>query len=510
MYARRVDIVGLRCFENTGALDLGPRCNLFVGPNNSGKSTILRAVLSLQIGQQLNENDIRAGETGGGFAVEIVDVASNERQWFAHQPGGFENGVHASLEMGTGAGLAHSSFARVGLGGGNRLFHQQRPLHGVVPLLARRKASVLNEAISLSQQSYVTGTFDNLVSRIDRVATDGPDHEAFKAAVRDVLGLPITTAASVSGKVAGIHLDRNRFITLDQMGDGVTEMVGLIVELVGERGKIFALEEPETNLHPRGLKALLDVIREASKHNQFLIATHSNIVLRELGADPTTKIFRVRRDGNDPLAPSSVEECPQRAEARTDLLRELGYEFGDLGLHDAWLFLEEASAETIVNQVLVPKFAPRLVARLRTFSSAGVSELAASVDSFARLVTFVHLEPAYRGRLWVRADAGPDGTEQVEKLRKRFDWLTEDRCAMFPAEDFERYYPSTFSSKVAAALATPEKQARRAAKKALLAEVCDWTIANEEQALEEWEIAAAEPIALLRAIESELIETGRP
>lgn len=40
-----IRLVGIRCFEDTGDLALSPKCTLFVGSNNSGKSTLLKCVL---------------------------------------------------------------------------------------------------------------------------------------------------------------------------------------------------------------------------------------------------------------------------------------------------------------------------------------------------------------------------------------------------------------------------------------------------------------------------------
>src|SRR5262249_34518160 len=159
-------------------------------------------------------------------------------------------------------------------------------------------------------------------------------------------------------KEAGFYLDRDTFVTLDRMGDGIAEMVALIVELCLEEGKIFVLEEPELNLHPSGLKSLLSMVRKASIKNQFVIATHSNIVVRELGSDDNARVFRVYRESDNQLSPSIVEEVPKEPSAHLQLLRELGYDFADLGFYEGWLFLEESSAEQIINKVLIPKFAP--------------------------------------------------------------------------------------------------------------------------------------------------------
>jgi hypothetical protein len=353
------------------------------------------------------------------------------------------------------------------------------------------------------------GTFSNLYCRVDRLASAAhPSHKAYRESVLGVCGLDITSAPSPHGKHAGIYLDPRNFITLEQMGDGVTEVVGLIVDLCEERGKVFVVEEPETHLHPSGLKALLDLIKIAAQTNQFIIATHSNIVMRELGSAPGTRVFRVYRDGDTPLSPSRIERIGEEPSQRIGVLRELGYEFADLGLHDGWLFLEEASAEAIFNQVLIPRFAPSLHGRLRTYSSAGADQLAPKIASFVSLVTFIHLEPVYHGRVWVRADGDTRGKEAVADVRKAISWMSEEACTTFNETSFERYYPAQFAEAANAALSEKDKKKRNAAKHQLLQTVLKWTKECGDDATKAWTSSASEPIELLHFIQDRLLSTS--
>jgi hypothetical protein len=341
-----------------------------------------------------------------------------------------------------------------------------------------------------------------LYSQIDLVATAGhPRHDQFQRALKQIIGLPITTKATQHGKEAGFYLGEDNFASFDRMGDGVTEMVALIVAMCLERNKIFIIEEPETNLHPGGLKALLEMIRSASEQNQFVVSTHSNIVVRELGFDPATRVFRVWRDGEDYQESSQVGEVPRTPSAHIALLRELGYEFGDLGLHAGWLFLEESSAETVINKILIPGFAPKLMGRLRTFAAGGAGNVEPSVAEFQRLITFVHLEPAYEGRLWIRADGDAAGVAAAAAIRNKFWYLTDETCCCFTKSDFELYYFSCFNDRVSTVLQTKEKAARRAQKEQLLMDVLQWTKENGTLAAESWEESASEPIEALQAIE---------
>jgi AAA domain, putative AbiEii toxin, Type IV TA system len=315
--------------------------------------------------------------------------------------------------------------------------------------------------------------------------------------MRKIVGLEITMKASDEGKQAGFYLDRDTFVTLDRMGDGVTEMVAFIVELCTERNKIFVLEEPETNLHPQGLKALMAMIRAASEHNQFFIATHSSIVVRELEG--------VFRSGDAPDQVSSVEEVERSPQAHIELMQELGYAFGDFQLHDAWLFLEEASAEAIIREVLVPMFVPELVGKLRTYSAGGIGNVEPGVLDFQRLMVFVHLQPAYVDRFWVRVDGDESGRNVVRSLREKFRTVSEDAIGAFERPRFEDYYPKLFEQKASDVAKIADKKSRQKAKAMLLQSVLDWTKSNGNDAREEWEKCAQEQIQLLQLIAKSIV-----
>ncbi len=502
MHIQSIRLVGIRCFEDTRHIALSSRCNIFVGQNNTGKSTLLRGVLVAQ-GFPFGGADVRQTSTSS-FAEMFVTGISPTAQLNQRPGGSWENLQVVRLLKGNGP-EAPGHFPQVGVSDPG-IFPASHPNNTLVPFLARRKAPQFDHNVTLGHQQQLSGTFSNLYSRIDLVATAGhPRHTEFQNAVREIVGLPITTRASTAGKEAGFYLDDNDFVTLDRMGDGVTEMVALIVELCLARNKIFVLEEPETNLHPKGLKALLSMVRASSTDNQFIIATHSNIVVRELAFDAATKVFRVYRDDQDPRSPSGVEEVPKTPAAHTAVLRELGYEFTDLGLHDGWLFLEESSAERIIRDILIPKFAPALEGRLRTYSAGGASNVEPSIAEFQRLVTFIHLQPAYEGRLWVRVDDDAPGRAAVSALRTKFPYLTDQTCATFGRPAFEHYYPSHFAARIEDVLNITDKRARRVAKVQLLDEVVAWTKTKGQAATDAWETSAAEPIAVLRAIQNVIV-----
>ena len=180
----------------------------------------------------------------------------------------------------------------------------------------------------------------------------------------------MTAVPSANGQRPGVYLSDRRTIPLDQLGEGVPNLAGLLADLALSEGKLLLIEEPENDLHPRALKALLDLIETSSETNQFLVSTHSNIVARHLGAASDSRLFYVDTERGVLPPVATVQQVPSTPEARLSVLRELGYSLSDFDLWDGWLILEESSAERIIRDYLIPWFAP-LLALVRTLAAGG-------------------------------------------------------------------------------------------------------------------------------------------
>jgi hypothetical protein len=61
------------------------------------------------------------------------------------------------------------------------------------------------------------------------------------------------------GQQAGIPVGSFGYIPIESMGEGVSSQFGLITDLCIADGNLFLIEEPEDDIHPEGLKALLNV-----------------------------------------------------------------------------------------------------------------------------------------------------------------------------------------------------------------------------------------------------------
>lgn len=230
-----------------------------------------------------------------------------------------------------------------------------------------------------------------LVSRaLPLISSDIPQAIRFRKLCKDILGVKFDIFAGDNIQQIGVQVDLRNTIPIEAMGTGLSGTLSLLLGLSIARGKIFIIEEPEDDLHPKALKALLEEITVASEHNQFLISTHNSTVLTKLGAVLGTIVVHVESKGS-PLPESSYKVLKERSE-RLDVLQDLGYSFADMDLGEGWLIFEESSAERLIRQYFARWFAPKLQG-LRTVAARGNSRVEPLFQNFREMFLYAHLEP---------------------------------------------------------------------------------------------------------------------
>jgi len=484
-----------RSFAGMEPIELGP-INVFVGPNNAGKSSLLRAIYMIQGGLPPLDAEVRLGASGSRIELGLSDLR-------AGSPWGEFDIANLTATIVSGGNL-NLELENPHMHAGVQPLQAREPNHVVVPYFSKRKAVAYQEDVREENALSISPNFDYLAAKLSRLGNASfPAGERYRDTCKAILGFVVTAVPSRNGQLPGAYMADRRTIPLSQMGEGVPNIVGLLADLALSEQKILLIEEPENDLHPSALKALLGLIEESASVNQVFVSTHSNIVVRHLGGIADGRLFYVDTEPGSLPPVATVQPIEPTPEARVAVLRDLGYSFSDFDLWDGWLILEESSAERIVRDYLIPWFAPRL-SRVRTLSAGGNAEVEPTFDDFHRLVRFTHLEEAYRDAAWVRVDGDAHGEEIVGRLRGRYPSWTPDRFATFSEPQFERYYPEEFAGKVEAALTAGDKRARRAAKKALLDEVRAWLDEDPQRGQTALERSAAPVIEELRKIETDL------
>lgn len=493
MWISKIVLRNIRSFENE-TVELSKSINIFVGPNNSGKSTIAYSLFHLQN----NLNFITTEDFRVGSNQQNIEIYLQQKN---HSP------IPSNIEV-----ISVNLAAGVLMGSPGNIqvvkIPNTEPLNFIYPYLSKRKVAGYAEQINIQSANTIMSNMQNLYAKVDKICNPQlPAYEKYVSACKNTLGFVVTSSSSPNGKKAGYAIDNFKSIAIDKMGEGVASILGLIVDLCVAENKLFIIEEPENDIHPKALKAVLNLIIDKSKNNQFVITTHSNIVTKYLGAEIGTKIIRVSTEFDKANIPTSkINEIPGTPEARSELLEELGYELSDVDMWAGWLFLEEASAEKIIKDYLICWFAPSLQGKLKTYSSKGKDQIKEKFNNFNTLFCYLNLQAIYKNKAWIILDAGNEEKKLINELKERYEihgW-TEDHFQQFKEHNFESYYPENFKDKVTEILNMPNGLKRQQAKINLLAEVESWIKNNEAQAKKDFTNSAADVIAKLKEIEKQI------
>lgn len=201
MKVKSLRLVGIRCFEDTRSIEASPTCNIFVGTNNTGKSTLLRGLLSFQ-GFPFTSDDVRPGSIAAFYEMVLVGVKPTHH--IRHRPrpiGNFSGPLRVVRDLRRQPPAENNT---VVVPDDSGAFMNTRPHHTIVPFIARRKALAFSHDITLGNQSKLTGTFSNLYSRIDLLATAGQGR-LFRVAVNIEAAATAPAAWPHSERCAALH-----------------------------------------------------------------------------------------------------------------------------------------------------------------------------------------------------------------------------------------------------------------------------------------------------------------
>lgn len=465
-----VQVYGYRSIDDSGVLPLGP-ITVLIGPNNTGKSALLRAINILQY-RQFAAEDVRIGRPDTTVELSFNEAPEKLAANLPANPNAFTGpGTLRWNSRSGGGGSLTADFQGKGI---NLEFTAKEPDNLILPVLSGRRVNYYREQTGRDSSVTVMPQDSNLVSRVmPLIGSKTPEGVKFARLCQEVLGVSLQVLPGDSSQqFLGVQVDLHTNIPLEAMGAGLSGALSLIVGLCQAQGKLFLIEEPEDDLHPAALKKLLDAIAEASEGNQFLISTHSSTVLSRLGAVPGTVVVQATSD--EGLPPTSRYEVKDSADERMEILQDLGYSLADLSLGEGWLIFEEASAERLVYQWLAPWFAPGLL-RLRHLSARGHGRVRALLTDFKEMFLFAHLEPMYKHRAWAILDGDPRSLEILSQLRSDFAGWPEGRFRHWEREAIEYYYPPQFAARYEnEILPIKNHKKRQETKEALFLDVVAW------------------------------------
>lgn len=89
----------------------------------------------------------------------------------------------------------------------------------------------------------------------------------------------------------------NRSIHVTHISDGTLRYLCLLAIIFNpRRGRLVCIDEPEVGLHPDMLSELMNAIMENTSKTQFIISTHSNLLLNQL---PVSDVIVFEKDGKN-------------------------------------------------------------------------------------------------------------------------------------------------------------------------------------------------------------------
>lgn len=262
-YVEGVRIVGFRCVK-AADLRLTP-LHALIGPNDSGKSSILRAI---------QHHGVQA--------------------WWVAGLGSFAGG-----QWGSAAFPALNQAA----------FHDDRPRR-IQEAFRTRTILRLDPDAMRTPRELIPSTkalwfadekglglpalYDALLSR------DIPAFSAISERMRQLF--PTVRAlrmhnASATTKQLGLTLVDGAEVGPAEMSEGMLYWLAFaIIEHLAPQA-ILLIEEPENGLHPARIKEVMRVLRDVSQRTQIILATHSPLVINELRAEEVTMVTRTAERG---------------------------------------------------------------------------------------------------------------------------------------------------------------------------------------------------------------------
>ena len=326
-FIKRLEIREYGCVRNT-SIELTP-LHALIGPNDTGKSTILRALRTMTLlasgrpealrnveGSQLADAFLQgepprrtcltAVTDKGTWNVEALDRRPNFEHYVIDPDEAV--GVRAQLTFQDGSRIT-SALGDVGVLDGSHLLRLDgdslRQPSGLIP-------SGKRVALTDTRGAGLAGLLDAIRDRGDGGFEQIRDAlvQLFPT-VRYLQLQPVTSGS----KVVQIELVDGTRVKAEQISEGMLYFLAFAAIAKAEPAAFLLIEEPENGLHPARIADVMRILREVSKTMQVVLATHSPLVLNELLPEEVTVLTRTAEAGTIATPIKDTPNFEQRSEA---------------------------------------------------------------------------------------------------------------------------------------------------------------------------------------------------
>jgi len=297
---QRINIKGYGCIQD---LDLKlSGLHALIGPNDSGKSTVLRAIRTVS---QLGAGFLDL--SAAGFDT-MLDSGSDPRitAYFsdgnAYEVFVSANQLQEDVLSSTGPSIGARSRERQNISSFYNHADTASWLQAnlTIPTMVRFDPDELRRPSELIQESRgisfkndrgygLAGVFDAITNR---------DVEAFAMIQSEVRRLFPTIAklglvnVNSSTKSMAVTLVNGVRIEAARMSEGLLYFLAFTALKHISDSRLFLVEEPENGLHPARIAEVMGVLKELSKESQIVVATHSPLVINELEGHQVSVLTR--------------------------------------------------------------------------------------------------------------------------------------------------------------------------------------------------------------------------
>lgn len=301
IFIERLKVKGFGCLENID-VSLTP-LHALIGPNDSGKSTILRAVQTILefAARDVSNKDENPWIDHFKFEREIRFDSRKTTYRMIHENGYFEDQLiyDGEVKHAERQGAWANPPVLKNIDENSQFADIKQWLMGSARLVRwdtdslRRPSKLIpdDEKIRLDGEhgSGLPGVYDAIMNRGD---------EAFGKISEDVRRLFPTIKhvrlknVSDEKKALEVELKNSDRIPAMFMSDGLLYYLAFAAIRYLEPTSVLLVEEPENGLHPARIRDILGIMRDISTTTQVIIATHSPLVINELKGEEVTVVTR--------------------------------------------------------------------------------------------------------------------------------------------------------------------------------------------------------------------------
>jgi hypothetical protein len=326
--------------------------HVLFGPNNSGKSRILRG-----LGDAIARIEI-PWENAVSYGGENFRLVRELARSYSVQPLTLDYTKH-NRELNL-IDECRQSLLQFSNQLGSRLELLMREIQGSFPVI-KEQLDLPIQNLFIKAHRFLKSTApigsndgnpddpDQMVLVLSRLQghQDPLRRKRFERIQSAFFGISGTKFSLRQDKEWTVHISEDDFATerpLDQCGDGLRDLLGLILRLEDDPSRHVFIDEPGVRLHPHAQRNLLRYLHISASNRPIWIATHDGVFI---GSPDVMHRYAISR--KDGITTAQRVKSPQEARSA---FGELGWSPRDALLCDTILFCEGPSDRVAFVQIL--------------------------------------------------------------------------------------------------------------------------------------------------------------